>query len=181
MGFEIVRLDHVQLAMPPGGEEEAEAFYAGSARARRASPSPAPLAARGGCWFRRGDTAVHLGVEEDFRPARKAHPAFVGPRPARPRGGARCGRGGGAAQPRPRARTRCLRRRPVREPHRAHRRGLSGRVPREPGRKEGPAGTGGPPPPAHRWRAGVLGRHRRVSPRVCARHLSDRLALHKKE
>jgi catechol 2,3-dioxygenase-like lactoylglutathione lyase family enzyme len=76
MRFEIMRLDHVQLAMPPGGEAEAEAFYAGVLGLQRI-PKPAPLAARGGCWFRHGDVAVHLGVEEDFRPARKAHPAFV--------------------------------------------------------------------------------------------------------
>jgi catechol 2,3-dioxygenase-like lactoylglutathione lyase family enzyme len=76
MGFEIVGLDHVQLAMPPGREDEAEAFYAGLLGLERL-PKPAPLAARGGCWFARGTTAVHLGVEEDFRPARKAHPAFV--------------------------------------------------------------------------------------------------------
>jgi len=76
MSFEIVRLDHVQLAMPPGREEEAEAFYAGLLGLERV-PKPESLAARGGCWFARGETAVHLGVEEDFRPARKAHPAFV--------------------------------------------------------------------------------------------------------
>ncbi len=76
MGFEIVRLDHVQLAMPAGGEEAAGAFYAGLLGLEPV-PKPAPLAARGGCWFRRGDTAVHLGVEDDFRPARKAHPAFT--------------------------------------------------------------------------------------------------------
>jgi catechol 2,3-dioxygenase-like lactoylglutathione lyase family enzyme len=76
MGFEIVRLDHVQLAMPPGREEEAETFYAGLLGLERV-PKPEPLAARGGCWFVRGELAVHLGVEEDFRPARKAHPALV--------------------------------------------------------------------------------------------------------
>jgi catechol 2,3-dioxygenase-like lactoylglutathione lyase family enzyme len=76
MGFEIVRLDHVQLAMPPGREAEAEAFYSGVLGLARV-PKPAPLAVRGGCWFRHADVAVHLGVEEDFRPARKAHPAFV--------------------------------------------------------------------------------------------------------
>ena len=76
MGYEILRLDHVQLAMPPGREAEAEAFYSrllGLERVRK----PEPLAARGGCWFERGELVVHLGVEEDFRPARKAHPAFV--------------------------------------------------------------------------------------------------------
>jgi catechol 2,3-dioxygenase-like lactoylglutathione lyase family enzyme len=76
MGFEIVRLDHVQLAMPRGREDEAEAFYAGLLGFVRV-PKPEPLASRGGCWFTRGATALHLGVEDDFRPARKAHPAFV--------------------------------------------------------------------------------------------------------
>jgi catechol 2,3-dioxygenase-like lactoylglutathione lyase family enzyme len=76
VSHEIVRLDHVQLAMPPGGEDRAEEFYAGLLGFERV-PKPAPLAARGGCWFVRGATAVHLGVEEDFRPARKAHPAFA--------------------------------------------------------------------------------------------------------
>ena len=76
MSFEIVRLDHVQLAMPPGCEDEAEAFYAGLLGLERLV-KPEPQAARGGCWFARGDVALHLGVEEDFRPARKAHPAFV--------------------------------------------------------------------------------------------------------
>jgi len=74
--FEIVRLDHVQLAMPPGREEEAEAFYSGLLGFERL-PKPPALAARGGCWFARGAVALHLGVEQDFRPARKAHPAFV--------------------------------------------------------------------------------------------------------
>ena len=76
MGPEIVRLDHVQLAMPPDGEDRAEAFYVGLL-GLELIPKPEPLAARGGCWFVRGATAIHLGVEEDFRPARKAHPAFV--------------------------------------------------------------------------------------------------------
>ena len=76
MGFEIVRLDHVQLAMPPGREAEAEAFYSGLLGLVR-RPKPEPLASRGGCWFGRGPVTVHLGVEEDFRPARKAHPALV--------------------------------------------------------------------------------------------------------
>jgi catechol 2,3-dioxygenase-like lactoylglutathione lyase family enzyme len=76
MAPEIVRLDHVQLAMPPGGEDRAESFYAGLLGLERV-PKPEPLAVRGGCWFVCGATAVHLGVEEDFLPARKAHPAFV--------------------------------------------------------------------------------------------------------
>jgi catechol 2,3-dioxygenase-like lactoylglutathione lyase family enzyme len=76
MGFEIIRLDHVQLAMPPAREAEAEAFYAGLLGFTR-RPKPEPMASRGGCWFESGPVALHLGVEEDFRPARKAHPALV--------------------------------------------------------------------------------------------------------
>jgi len=76
MGFGIERIDHVQLAMPPGREAEAEAFYAGALGMTRVA-KPEPQASRGGCWFRHGDAALHLGVEEDFRPARKAHPALV--------------------------------------------------------------------------------------------------------
>jgi catechol 2,3-dioxygenase-like lactoylglutathione lyase family enzyme len=75
MSHEIVGLDHVQLAIPPGGEDAADAFYVGLLGFERV-PKPEPLAARGGRWFVQGTTAVHLGVEEDFRPARKAHPAF---------------------------------------------------------------------------------------------------------
>jgi catechol 2,3-dioxygenase-like lactoylglutathione lyase family enzyme len=76
MSFEIVGLDHVQLAMPAGREADAEAFYSGLLGFVRL-PKPAPLAARGGCWFGGGSVSLHLGVEEDFRPARKAHPALV--------------------------------------------------------------------------------------------------------
>jgi hypothetical protein len=64
--------------MPPGPEAEAmaEAFFEGMLGLPRV-PKPAELAARGGCWFERGPVKLHLGVEEDFRPARKAHPALV--------------------------------------------------------------------------------------------------------
>jgi catechol 2,3-dioxygenase-like lactoylglutathione lyase family enzyme len=72
----IVRLDHVQLAMPAGGEEAAAGFYAGMLGIPRV-PKPPHLEARGGCWFESGDLKVHLGVEADFRPARKAHAALV--------------------------------------------------------------------------------------------------------
>ena len=72
----IVRLDHVQLAMPRGGEAEAVAFYEGRLGIPQVQKPP-HLAARGGCWFERGDLKVHLGVEDGFRPATKAHPAFV--------------------------------------------------------------------------------------------------------
>jgi catechol 2,3-dioxygenase-like lactoylglutathione lyase family enzyme len=71
----IVAIDHVQLAMPPGGEARARAFY-GDVLGLSEVAKPARLAARGGCWFERGAVRVHLGVEPGFRPARKAHPAF---------------------------------------------------------------------------------------------------------
>lgn len=72
----VIRLDHVQLAMPAGREEEAIAFYDGVLGIPQV-PKPVHLAARGGCWFERGDLRVHLGVDRDFRPATKAHPAFI--------------------------------------------------------------------------------------------------------
>lgn len=72
----VERLDHVQLAMPPGGENQARAFYRDALGIDEVIKPP-HLAARGGCWFERGRLKVHLGVETDFRPARKAHPAFI--------------------------------------------------------------------------------------------------------
>jgi catechol 2,3-dioxygenase-like lactoylglutathione lyase family enzyme len=72
----IVSLDHVQLAMPPGREAEARAFYEATLGIPERQ-KPAHLAKRGGCWFERGTLKVHLGVEADFRAARKAHPAFI--------------------------------------------------------------------------------------------------------
>src|SRR5690349_2150916 len=69
-------IDHVQLAMPPGREAEARAFYAGVLGIPEVEKPP-HLARRGGCWFGRDGLKVHLGVEADFRPARKAHPAFL--------------------------------------------------------------------------------------------------------
>ena len=71
----IVAIDHVQLAMPAGGEEAARRFYAGLLGIPE-RPKPAALAARGGTWFERNAVRIHLGVEADFRPARKAHPAL---------------------------------------------------------------------------------------------------------
>jgi catechol 2,3-dioxygenase-like lactoylglutathione lyase family enzyme len=72
----IERLHHVQLAMPAGGEPRAREFYQGLLGIPEV-PKPTAMAARGGCWFERGELRVHLGIEADFRPARKAHPAFV--------------------------------------------------------------------------------------------------------
>jgi catechol 2,3-dioxygenase-like lactoylglutathione lyase family enzyme len=71
----VLYLDHVQLAMPPGREDEARAFYAGLLGMPE-TPKPPHLASRGGCWFE-GGVKVHLGVDPEFVPARKAHPAFV--------------------------------------------------------------------------------------------------------
>jgi catechol 2,3-dioxygenase-like lactoylglutathione lyase family enzyme len=73
---EIVALHHVQLAMPPGREDDAQAFYEGVLGLPRVT-KPEPLARRGGCWFARGPVSLHLGAEAGFVPARKAHPAFV--------------------------------------------------------------------------------------------------------
>ncbi len=75
-GSVITGIDHVQLAMPPGREADAEAFYSGVLGIPRVAKPPA-LEARGGCWFERDGLWVHLGVEADFRPARKAHPALA--------------------------------------------------------------------------------------------------------
>jgi catechol 2,3-dioxygenase-like lactoylglutathione lyase family enzyme len=72
----ITALHHVQLAMPRGREAEARAFYVDVLGFREVAKPP-HLAARGGAWFVAGDAAVHLGVEDDFRPARKAHPALL--------------------------------------------------------------------------------------------------------
>lgn len=72
----VVRLDHVQLAMPAGLEAVAVGFYEGLLGIPHV-PKPAHLAARGGCWFEHGDLRVHLGVDANFQPATKAHPAFI--------------------------------------------------------------------------------------------------------
>jgi catechol 2,3-dioxygenase-like lactoylglutathione lyase family enzyme len=69
-------LDHLQLAMPRGAEEQARAFYAGVLGLTEV-PKPANRAARGGAWFSGGSLKLHLGVEDEFRPARKAHPALL--------------------------------------------------------------------------------------------------------
>lgn len=68
-------VDHVQLAMPAGEEPAARAFYGGVLGLTEV-PKPPSLAGRGGAWFEDGPLKVHLGVDPDFRPARKAHVAF---------------------------------------------------------------------------------------------------------
>lgn len=70
-----MRLDHVQIAAPPGCEAAARRFF-GELLGLPELGKPAPLAARGGVWFRCGGQQLHVGVEPEFAPARKAHPAF---------------------------------------------------------------------------------------------------------
>jgi catechol 2,3-dioxygenase-like lactoylglutathione lyase family enzyme len=74
--IEIVGIDHVQLSMPPGGEDEARAFYHSILGLREVEKPPA-LAGRGGCWFANQTVAIHLGADRDHRPLAKAHPALV--------------------------------------------------------------------------------------------------------
>lgn len=74
--MQVRSIDHVQLAMPGGREDEARAFYAGVLCIPE-TPKPPHLAKRGGCWFERPPLRIHLGVESAFTPARKAHPALI--------------------------------------------------------------------------------------------------------
>ncbi|MCN9241929.1 glyoxalase [Streptomyces sp. RY43-2] len=68
-------VDHVQLAAPPGSEDLLRTYYVG-ALGMTEIPKPPVLAANGGCWFRAGAVQLHLGIERDFRPAKKAHPGL---------------------------------------------------------------------------------------------------------
>ena len=72
----IVAIDHILLAMPAGGESAAREFYAGVLGLTELA-KPDALAARGGAWFSNGAVQIHLGVDPDFRPAKKAHPALI--------------------------------------------------------------------------------------------------------
>lgn len=74
--MKIVGLDHIQIAMPKGREQEARDFYQNILGIPEVQ-KPIALAKRGGAWFQHGSVKIHLGVEEDFRPAQKAHPALV--------------------------------------------------------------------------------------------------------
>ena len=74
MGIE--SLDHVQLAMPAGGEPDATSFYRDLLGIPHVAKPP-HLAARGGCWFESSKVKLHLGVDPEFKPARKAHPALL--------------------------------------------------------------------------------------------------------
>jgi catechol 2,3-dioxygenase-like lactoylglutathione lyase family enzyme len=72
----VIGIHHVQLAMPPGGEDSARRFYSRMLGIPEVQ-KPADLKKRGGAWFEAGSLRVHLGVEADFRPARKAHPGLL--------------------------------------------------------------------------------------------------------
>jgi catechol 2,3-dioxygenase-like lactoylglutathione lyase family enzyme len=74
--MKVLSIDHVQLAMPPESEDRARGFYR-DLLGMMEIPKPEALATRGGCWFSSGTAQVHLGIEEGFRPAKKAHPALV--------------------------------------------------------------------------------------------------------
>jgi catechol 2,3-dioxygenase-like lactoylglutathione lyase family enzyme len=76
MSSQVARIDHVQIAAPEGCEAAAREFY-GAVLGMREIEKPPLLRARGGCWFECGAHQLHVGVERDFRPARKAHPAFT--------------------------------------------------------------------------------------------------------
>ncbi|OUS34463.1 glyoxalase [Rhodobacterales bacterium 56_14_T64] len=68
-------LDHIQIAIPKGGEDQSRAFWAALVGLREI-PKPKALQARGGLWFELAGSELHLGVQEPFSPALKAHPGF---------------------------------------------------------------------------------------------------------
>jgi catechol 2,3-dioxygenase-like lactoylglutathione lyase family enzyme len=72
----VTGIDHVQVAAPAGCESAARAFY-GGILGMRELPKPEAIRGRGGCWFRAGTQELHVGVEEPFVPARKAHPGLA--------------------------------------------------------------------------------------------------------
>lgn len=72
----VIGFDHIQIAAPRGCEDEARRFFV-LLLGFEELPKPEALRARGGCWFRVGQMQLHVGVDEDFRPAKKAHPAFA--------------------------------------------------------------------------------------------------------
>ena len=72
----IIGIDHVQLAMPAGEEDAARRFYVGLLGLTEVA-KPAHLVARGGAWFEKTNVRIHLGIDPDFRPAKKAHPGLV--------------------------------------------------------------------------------------------------------
>jgi catechol 2,3-dioxygenase-like lactoylglutathione lyase family enzyme len=75
MSYQFTGIDHIQLAAPKGSEDEARRFF-GDILGLPEVPKPANLAKKGGCWFQLGHQQIHVGVQDDFLPAKKAHPAF---------------------------------------------------------------------------------------------------------
>ncbi|MCM3704638.1 MULTISPECIES: VOC family protein [Cytobacillus] len=76
MSFSFKGIDHIQLAAPKGCEEKARKFY-GEQLGLKEIPKPVNLQKRGGCWFICGNQEIHIGVQEDFLPAKKAHPGLI--------------------------------------------------------------------------------------------------------
>lgn len=76
MNAAVARIDHIQIAATEGCEPAARGFY-GAILGMKELEKPPVLRARGGCWFQCGSQQVHIGVERNFQPARKAHPAFA--------------------------------------------------------------------------------------------------------
>jgi catechol 2,3-dioxygenase-like lactoylglutathione lyase family enzyme len=72
----VIGIDHIQLAMPAGGEEQARSFYAYVLGLSETPKSP-ELAPRGGCWFESAHVKIHLGIDAGFKPATKAHPGLL--------------------------------------------------------------------------------------------------------
>ncbi|WP_085522465.1 VOC family protein [Tuberibacillus sp. Marseille-P3662] len=75
MSYSFSGIDHVQLAAPRGSEDESRRFY-GDILGMKEIPKPVNLAKRGGVWFKCGAQQLHIGIQDDFIPAKKAHPAF---------------------------------------------------------------------------------------------------------
>lgn len=71
-----MKLDHIQLAMPKGGEDAARSYFIDILDMEEET-KPYPLSERGGCWFRHGSVRLHIGAQSDFSPQKKAHPAFL--------------------------------------------------------------------------------------------------------
>lgn len=69
-------IDHIQIAAPPESEDKARKFY-GELLGMEEIPKPENLKGRGGCWFLCGSQEVHIGIQQDFMPAKKAHPGFT--------------------------------------------------------------------------------------------------------
>lgn len=76
MGKFLTGIDHIQIAAPPGSEDAARKFY-GELLGMEEIPKPENLKGRGGCWFLCGSQEVHIGMQQDFTPAKKAHPGFT--------------------------------------------------------------------------------------------------------